>query len=75
LPFTNKPRNTRLEKLLRQPVQFPQPRRVEHPNRALHYVAAKHIRRVGADRARRAIRQVYDQQQRAVPPLKRPRRQ
>ena len=35
----------------------------------------EHVRGIGADRARRAIRQIDHQQQHAVPSLKRPRRQ
>ena len=64
------PRDARLEKPLRQPAQFPQPRRVEHRDRAVAPAAAKHVRCIGADRARRAIRQINHEQQHTVPTLK-----
>ena len=56
-------------------MQFSQPRRIQHRTRAFRHAAAKHVRRIGTDGARRAIRQLNHQQQHAVPPLKRPRRQ
>jgi IstB-like ATP binding protein len=56
-------------------VQLAQPRRVEHRIRAPDPTNPKYIGRVGTDGAWRAIRQVNHQQQHAVPPLKRPRRQ
>ena len=56
-------------------MQLPQTRRVQHRHRALHHTAAKHIRRIRADGAWRTIRKLHYQQQRAVPSLKRPRRQ
>lgn len=68
--FIDKPRNARLEKPLGQPMQLPQPGRVKHRNQALRLTGAQHICRIGADRARRAIRQVNHQQQRTIPPLK-----
>jgi Mrp family chromosome partitioning ATPase len=75
LRAVNKSRNARLQKPARQPVQLPQPRSVEHRNRTLHATDAEHVRRISTDGARRAIRQLNHQQQRAIPSLKRPRRQ
>ena len=75
MPFINKSRNARLEKPLRQAVQLAQPRRVQHRNRALEPTRPEHVGCISADRAWRTIRQLHHQQQRAVPPLKRPRRQ
>ena len=56
-------------------MQLPQPSRVQHRHRALRSTATEHVRRIGADRARRTIGQLDYQQQHAVPSLKRPRRQ
>jgi len=56
-------------------VQLAQPRRVEHRTRAPDPTNPKDIGRIGTDGAWRAIRQLNHQQQYAVPPLKRPRRQ
>jgi DNA replication protein DnaC len=75
LPFIHKSRNARLQKPLRQSVQLPQPRRVQYRNRGLHSTDTEHVRRISADGARRTIRQLNHQQQRAIPSLKRPRRQ
>jgi len=75
LPFINKSRNARLEKPLRQAVQLAQPRGVQHRNRALDPTGPEHVGCISADRAWRTIRQLHYQQQRAVPSLKRPRRQ
>jgi hypothetical protein len=75
LPSIDKSRNARHPKPLNQPVQLPQPRGVQQPNRALRPTNAEHVGRISADRARRPIRQVDHQQQHAVPSLKRPRRQ
>ena len=68
-------RNARLEKALRQSVQLPQPGRSQHRHSVHLLTITEHIGGVCADRARRAIRQLDHQQQRAVPSLKRPRRQ
>ena len=73
--FVDKSGDARGPKALDQPVQLPQPGRVQHRNLALAPTDAEHVCRIGADRARRAIRQVDHQQQHAVPSLKRPRRQ
>ena len=54
-------------------MQLPQPRGIQHRNRALRPTDAQHIRRISADGARRAIRQVDHQQQHPVPSFKRPR--
>jgi hypothetical protein len=58
-------------------VQFSQPRRIQHQhrNRAFRHAAAKHVRRISTDSARRAIRQLNNQHEHAAPPLERPRRQ
>ncbi len=56
-------------------MQLAQPRRVEHRTRAPDPTNPKYVGRIGTDGARRAIRQLNHQQQHAVPPLKRPRRQ
>ena len=75
MPSVDKSRNTRLPKPLHQPMQLPQPRGIQHRNRARRPTDAEHVRRISADRARRPIRQVDHQQQHPVPSLKRPRRQ
>jgi hypothetical protein len=75
LCFIDNSGDARSAKPLHQPMQLPQPRRVQHRHRALQSTDAEHVRRIGADRARRAIRQLDHQQQHAVPSLKRPRRQ
>ena len=49
--------------------------RIQHRHRALRSTDTKHVCRISADRARRAIRQIDHQQQHAVPALKRPGRQ
>jgi len=56
-------------------VQLAQSRRVKHRTRAPDPTNPKYVGRIGTDGARRAIRQLNHQQQYAVPPLKRPRRQ
>ena len=56
-------------------MQLAQPRRIEHRTRAPDPTNPKYVGRIGTDGARRAIRQLNHQQQHAVPPLKRPRRQ
>jgi DNA replication protein DnaC len=75
LCFIDNSRDARSTKPLHQRMQLPQPSRVQHRHRALHSTAAKHVRRISADGAWRAIRQLDHQQQRAMPSLKRPRRQ
>jgi IstB-like ATP binding protein len=67
--------DARSVKALHQPMQLPQPGRVQHRHRALRPTAAEHVRRISADRAWRAIRQLDHQHQHTVPSLKRPRRQ
>ena len=56
-------------------MQLAQPRRIEHRTRAPDPTNPKYVGRIGTDGARRATRQLNHQQQHAVPPLKRPRRQ
>jgi hypothetical protein len=58
-------------------MQFSQPRRIQHQhrNRAFRHAAAKHVRRISTDGARRAIRKLNNQHEHAAPPLERPRRQ
>jgi len=56
-------------------VQLAQPGGVQHRNRALDPTGPEHVGCISADRAWRTIRQLHYQQQRAVPSLKRPRRQ
>ena len=73
MPSVDKRRNTRRPKPPHQSVQLPQPRGIQHRNRALRPTDAQHIRRISADCARRAIRQVDHQQQHPVPSFKRPR--
>jgi len=75
LCFVDNSRDARSAKPLNQRIQLPQAGRVEHRHRALRPTAAEHIRRIGADRAWRAIRQLDHQQQDPAPSLKRPRRQ
>ena len=60
--------------LTHQPVQRPQPGAVQHRPQA-RFGDTQHIGGVAADRARRAVGQVDHQQQRAVPPFERLRRQ
>ena len=57
-----------------QPVQRPQPRRVQHRPQAW-LDDTQHIGGIAADRSRRAVGQIDHQQQHAVPPLERLRRQ
>jgi len=57
-----------------QPVQRPQPGAVQHRPRA-RLDNTQHIGGIAADRSRRAVRQIDHQQQHAVPPLERLRRQ
>ena len=73
--YVDNSRDTRCPQPLHQPVQLPQPRRIQHRNRARHPADAEHVRRISADRARRTIRQIDHQQQHTAPALKRPRRQ
>ena len=73
--FVDNSRDARCPQPLHQPVQLPQPRRIQHRNRARHPADAEHVRRISADRARRTIRQIDHQQQHTAPSLKRPRRQ
>jgi hypothetical protein len=75
LPVIDKSRNPRLQKPLRQPVQLPQPGRIQHRHSVHLPTITEHVRGIGADRARRAIRQVHHQQQHTVPTLKRLRPQ
>ncbi|GAB5003175.1 hypothetical protein JHV666_03000 [Mycobacterium avium subsp. hominissuis] len=75
MPFIAKSRNPRLEKPLRQPVQLPQPGRIQHRHNVRLLALAEHIGGIGADRARRPIRQHNHQEQYTVPALKRPCRQ
>ena len=57
-----------------QPVQRPQPGRIQHrPQARLDHT--QHIGGIAADRSRRTVRQIDHQQQHAVPPLERLRRQ
>jgi hypothetical protein len=57
-----------------QPVQRPQPGRIHHrPGAWLD--DTQHVSGIAADRSRRAVGQIDHQQQHAVPPLERPRRQ
>ena len=61
-------------KLLHQPVKRPQAAGVQHRLRArLH--DTQHVSGIAADRSRRTVGQNDHQQQHAVPPLERPRRQ
>jgi hypothetical protein len=60
--------------LTHQPVQRPQPGAVQHRPRA-RLDHTQHIGGIAADRSRRAVGQVDDQQQHAVPPLERLRGQ
>ena len=73
--FVDNSGDARSAKPLHQPMQLPQPSRVQHRHRALRSTDAEHVRRIRADRSWRAIRQLDHQQQHAVPSLKRPRRQ
>src|SRR5947208_3536019 len=57
---------------MNQRIQLPQTGRVQHRRHALRSIAAEHVRRISADRARRTIRQIDHQQQRTVPSHKRP---
>ena len=57
-----------------QPVQRPQPGTVQHRPRA-RLDDTQHIGGIAADRSRRAVGQIDHQQQHAVPPLERLRRQ
>ena len=57
-----------------QPVQRPQPGTVQHRPQA-RLDDTQHIGGIAADRSRRTIRQIDHQQQHAVPPLERLRRQ
>jgi hypothetical protein len=57
-----------------QPVQRPQPGSIQHRPRAW-LDDTQHIGGIAADRSRRAVRQIDHQQQHAVPPLERLRRQ
>ena len=70
--FVGNSRDARSAKPLNQRTQLPQPPRIQHRHRALRSTDTKHVCRIGADRARRAIRQIDHQQQHAVPALKRP---
>jgi hypothetical protein len=60
--------------LLHQPVQRPQPGTVEHRPQAW-LDDTQHIGGIAADRSRRTVGQIDHQQQHAVPPLERLRRQ
>ena len=60
--------------LLHQPVQRPQPGTVQHRPRA-RLGDTQHIGGIAADRSRRTVGQIDHQQQHAVPPLERLRRQ
>jgi hypothetical protein len=60
--------------LTHQPVQRPQPGTVQHRPRA-RLDDTQHVGGIAADRSRRAIGQIDHQQQNAVPPLERLRRQ
>jgi len=71
LCFIDNSGDARSAKPLHQPMQLPQPRRVQHRHRALQSTDAEHVCRIGADRSWRAIRQLDHQQQHAVPSLKR----
>ena len=73
--FVGNSRDARSAKPLNQRIQLPQPPRIQHRHRALRSTDTKHVCRIGADRAWRAIRQIDHQQQHAVPALKRPGRQ
>ena len=73
--FVDNSGDARSTKPLHQPMQLPQPSRVQHRHRALQATDAEHVCRIGADRSRRAIQQLDHQQQHTVPSLKRPRRQ
>ena len=57
-----------------QPVQRPQPGRIQHRPRA-RLDDTQHVGGIAADRSRRAVGQIDHQQQHAVPPLERLRRQ
>ena len=57
-----------------QPVQRPQPGRIQHRPQAW-LDNTQHIGGIAADRSRRPVRQIDHQQQHAVPPLERLRRQ
>ena len=73
--FVGNSGDARSAKPLHQPMQLAQAGGIQHRHRARRSTAAEHVRRIGADRAWRAIRQLDYQQQHAVPSLKRPRRQ
>ena len=73
--FVDNSGDARSAKPLHQPMQLPQPSRVQHRHRALRSTDAEHVRRIRADRSWRAIRQLHHQHPHAVPSLKRPRRQ
>jgi hypothetical protein len=60
--------------LTHQPVQHPQACRIQHRSRAW-LDDTQHVGGIAADRSRRAVRQIDHQQQHAVPPLERLRRQ
>jgi IstB-like ATP binding protein len=76
LRFDGNSRDARSAKPLNQRIQLPQAGRVQHRHHALRWsIAAEHIRRISADRARRTIRQIDHQQQRTAPSHKRPSRQ
>jgi DNA replication protein DnaC len=75
LPFIDKSRNAQFQKPLRQPMQLPQPGHSQHRHNLRLPTFAEHIGGIGADRARRTIRQHNHQQQHTVPPLKRLGRQ
>ena len=57
-----------------QPMQRPQPGRIQHRPRAW-LDDTQHVGGIAADRSRRAVGQIDHQQQHAVPPLERLRRQ
>ena len=60
--------------LRHQPVQRPQPRRIQHRPRP-RLDDTQHVGGIAADRSRRAIGQIDHQQQHTVPPFERLRRQ
>jgi hypothetical protein len=70
LPSIAKTRNARTHKPLHQPMQFTQPGRIQHRHSVSLPTITEHIGGIGADRARRAIRQINHEQQHTVPALK-----
>jgi hypothetical protein len=68
-------RDARNAKPLNQRIQLPQAPGIQHRHRARRSTDTEHVRRISADRAWRAIRQIDHQHQHAVPSLKRPGRQ